>query len=72
MSTKTTKLRLKPKTFNGLRVGDIVRSRLNGMAYVIVSMRHDEAVAVRHVGVSNMSEWDVLDPITCNVLKEEP
>ncbi len=40
-----------------LQVGDIIRSRSSGQAYVITANYRDRIIAVRTVDVTNASEW---------------
>lgn len=43
-----------------LEVGDIIRSKLTGTAYVVTANYDSRAIAVRTMDVTNPSEWEVL------------
>ena len=45
------------KEFRNLQVGDIVRGRISGMAFIVTDNYGDRAVAVRVVELTNPCEW---------------
>ena len=46
--------------FETLKEGDIVRSKIGGMSYIITQVDTYNATAIRQINISNECEWIVL------------
>lgn len=44
-----------------LKTGDIIRSKLNGISYVVMANYGEHITVVRTVDVTNEHEWDLVE-----------